>query len=116
MRAELKSLDSVDVDLRSYVPEHEAFCVTVIARIGAVGDVGADNFNFDVCSPQWLATEFASFDVVSGRHKLFMSNFNFDALEAYVTKRVRQAEGPDWPSVAEKLSRWSHWEFEDYRG
>ena len=114
MRAELRALGSVDVDLRSYVPEEEAFCITVTAEIGAVGEAGADNFDFDVCSPQWLEAALQNDMVVSGRHKLFMSGFNLAALEAYVAKRVRQADGPDWPSIAEKLGRWSRWEFEDY--
>jgi hypothetical protein len=114
MRAELKSLSSVDVDLRAYAPPDDAFCVGVTAEVGALGEEGADVFQFEVCSPEWLATELQSRSIVSGRHRLFMSRFSYDALEAYVLKRVAQAEGPDWPSVAEKLSRWGYWEFEDY--
>ena len=116
MRAELKAMHSIDADLRSYVPKDEAFCITVTAEIGAVGKPGADNFNFDVCSPQWLEAALETDEVISGRGKLLMTGFRLATLEAYVIKRVRQAEGPDWASVAEKLSRWSHWEFEDYRG
>jgi hypothetical protein len=115
MRAELKALDSVDVDLRSYVPEDEAFCISITAHIGAVGESGVDAFRFDVCSPQWLEAALQTDAVISGRHTLFMDGFRLGALEAYVVKRVRQAEGPDWPSVAEKLSRWAYWEFEDYQ-
>lgn len=114
MRAELRALESVDADLRSYRPEAEAFCITVTAEIGAVGETGANNFNFDVCSPQWLEAALESDEVISGRHKLFMAGFYLARLEAYVVKRVRQAEGPNWASVAEQPSRWSHWEFEDY--
>jgi hypothetical protein len=115
MRAELKALTSVDVDLRSYIPPDDAFCLAVTAEIGALGERGADNFQFDVCSPSWLEEALQADAVVSGRHKLFMSRYNYDALERYVLKRVHQAEGPDWSSVAEKLSRWGHWEFEDYQ-
>ncbi len=115
MRAELRALNCVHEDLRTYFPADEAFCITVTAEIGRLGGQGADNFDFDVCSPQWLEAALETDKVVSGRHKLFMIGFDLSALEAYVVKRVRQAEGPDWPSVAEKLGRWSHWEFEDYR-
>jgi hypothetical protein len=115
MRAELKSLDSLDVDLRSHVPDDEDFCISVTAQIGTIGGHGADCFDFEVCSPKWLELALETDTVVSGRHKLFMSTFSYEALEAYVVKRVHQAEGPDWPSVAEKLSRWGHWEFEDYQ-
>ncbi|MCG6120233.1 MAG: immunity 8 family protein [Blastomonas sp.] len=115
MRAELKSLSSVDVDLETYRPHDEAFCIEVTAEIGPLGEIGAEMFQFRVCSPGWLAKELESDAIVSGRHRFFMSQFRYDALEAYVLKRVRQAEGSDWPSVAEKLARWGYWEFEDYQ-
>ncbi len=115
MRAELKSLSSVDVDLRAYAPPDDAFFVWVTAEVGILGEDGADMFQFEVCSREWLATQLQSESIVSGRHRLFMSHFSYDALEAYVTKRVAEAEGPDWASVAKKLSRWGCWEFEDYR-
>lgn len=73
MRAELKSLDSYDHDLRSYVPEVEAFCVSINAMIGSPGGEGADLFRFDVCSPKWLEEALDGDPVVSGRHTLFMS-------------------------------------------
>jgi hypothetical protein len=115
MRAELKSLSSVDVELRTYAPPDESFCIQVTAEIGALGGKGADMFQFEVCSPAWLERELQSNTVISGRHRLFMSSFSYNALEAYVVKRVQQAEGPDWQAVAEKFSRWSYWEFEDYQ-
>ena len=84
-------------------------------QIGELGGEGSDNFEIEVCSPQWLERPVDRDKVVSGRNRLFMDGFNFDALESYVLKRVRQAEGSNWESVAEKLSRWALWEFEDYR-
>ena len=115
MRAELKSLSSLDVVLETYAPPDDAFCIGVVADVGPLGERGAEMFQFEVCSPAWLEKELQSDNVVLGRHRLFMSNFSYNALETYVLKRVQQAEGPDWPSVAEKLSRWGHWEFEDYQ-
>lgn len=115
MRAKLKSLSSLDVDLATFAPDDEAFCIAVIAEIGPLGESGAEIFQFQVCSPGWLSIELESDAIVSGRHRFFMKRYNYDALEAYVMKRVRQAEGADWCSVAEKLARLGHWEFEDYR-
>ncbi|WP_344695307.1 Imm8 family immunity protein [Sphingomonas rosea] len=116
MRAELKGIHSVDAELESYVPDNDAFCVLVTAQIGTLGSKEADNFNFYVCSPQWLSLQLETDKVVSGRHHFFMSEFDLASLEAYVVKRVRQAEGADWAAIAAKLARWSHWEFEDYAG
>jgi len=52
--------------------------------------------------------------MVSGRFRLFMARFDYDAVERYVAKRIAQATGADWAEVATKLARWSRWEFEDY--
>jgi len=114
LRAELKALDSPDVDLESYVPQREAFCVAVTAHIGPVGEAGAELFNFDVCSPQWLEQLLLTDTVISGRHMLFMDGFRLRDLEAYIAKKASQADGPNWATVAERLSRWGYWEFEDY--
>jgi hypothetical protein len=114
MKAELRSLSSLDVDLRSYVPDEEAFCITVTAQIAPVGQTAAEAFDFDVCSPRWLEACLKSESVISGRHTLFMSDFNLEVLESYILKRVHQAEGSDWASVAKKLSSWSLWESEEY--
>ena len=112
MRAELRSLDYFESDLSS--SDGDAFCVTVTATIGAVGGRGGDNFDFEVCSPAWLRAELASDHVVSGRYRLIMAEFDFPVLERFVAKRVGQTEGPDWDSVATKLSAWTRWEFENY--
>ena len=110
MRAELRSLDYFEADLESF--EGEAFHITVTATIGPVGEQGADNFDFDVCSPEWLRVQLESDHVVSGRYMLIMADFDLPTLQRFVEKRVRQAEGSDWPSVAEKLMAWSRWEFD----
>ena len=52
--------------------------------------------------------------MISGRHYLFMTQFSFDAVERHVLERIAQASGVNWREVANKLARWSHWEFEDY--
>lgn len=114
MEAELRSLFSTDVDdLTSYEPG-ETFCLTVRALIGPKGAPGEETFDFQVCSPSWLAAEVERDTLVSGRFFLFMINFDYGAVERHVAKQIAQANGSDWTEVATKLARWSYWEFEDY--
>lgn len=114
MQAELRSLFSTDVDdLRSFAPG-DRFCITLHAQIGPSGLPGEESFDFDICSPLWLTAEVERDGVVSGRFRLFMAQFDYDAVERYVANRIAQATGADWDEVATKLARWSHWEFEDY--
>lgn len=114
MQAELRSLSSTDVDdLMSHAPG-EAFCVSLRALIGPQGLPGEESFDFEVCSPAWLAAKVERDVLVSGRFYLLMARFDYEAVEGYVAKRIAQATGSDWPEIATKLARWSRWEFEDY--
>ncbi len=51
MRAELKSVDSPDVDFATYWPEDEnCFSFPITLRIGAEGHDAADLFQMTVCT------------------------------------------------------------------
>ena len=114
VHAELRGLHSPDVaDLSTFAPS-EVFSVFIEAMIGLKGEPGAEEFSFTVCSPLWLCPDLERHDVISGRHLLFMKEYNYDALLRYIHKCLAQATGRNWNEVALKLSRWSYWEFEDY--
>lgn len=115
MRAELRELVTVEHDdLRAVRPADDAFYVSLRALIGPAGSEGEESFDLDVCSPEWLEAELERYNIVGGRFLLITRNFDAKQVEAYVRKRIAQATGPDWPTVAAKLARWSRWEFEDY--
>ena len=57
MRAELRSLDSVEApdELESFQPDDpEAFSIAVGASIGPADGTGAELSYFNVCSPRWV--------------------------------------------------------------
>ena len=114
MRAELRELMTVEHgDLHAVRPANDAFCVSVRALIGPVDAEGEESFDFDVCSPAWLEAELQRQSMLSGRFLLIARDFDAKQIESHVRKRIAQATGPDWPAVANKLARWSRWEFED---
>jgi hypothetical protein len=116
MRAELRDLLTVDHDtLDALQPATDVFCISLRALIGPAGSEGEESFDFDVCSPAWLDAEAEKRPVISGRFLLITRRFNPELIEEYLRKRVAEATGHDWPSIAAKLARWSRWEFEDYR-
>ncbi|MFL9840060.1 Imm8 family immunity protein [Sphingomonas sp. ST-64] len=117
MQAELRSLVTVYHEpLTTAYPSTEAFRISLRAMIGVAGEEGEESFDFDVCSPAWLDRELDDHPVVGGRFLLIVRDFKPAQIEGYVQKRIAHATGPDWPTIAEKLARWSQWEFEDYRG
>lgn len=115
LRPELRSLfGQSGENLSELTPIRGCFCHTLRAEIGVAGQRGADAFEFDVCSPEWLETELESYPIIPGGPRLFMLRFDPDAVEAYVRKRLLHANGEDWATVANKVGRWARWEFEDY--
>jgi hypothetical protein len=115
MQAKLRSLSSPDVDdLRNYAPGEEAFRVMIRALIGPANGREDESFDFEVCSPEWLLQKLEHEQVISGRFRLFMTAFSYEVIEQFVLKQIAQATGANWSEVANKLARWSQWEFEDY--
>ena len=51
---------------------------------------------------------------VNGRHHVIIDTFDWPALQSYFQKLVTRCPGQDWHEIAAKLSRYGHWEFEDY--
>lgn len=51
------------------------------ALIGPSGLPGEESFDFDICSSLWLAAEIERDVVVSGRFRLFMARFDYEAVE-----------------------------------
>jgi hypothetical protein len=85
------------------------------AEIGPVGEVGADTFDFVVCTPQGLARRFDSEGrPFWSRGTLVVERFAWQAVEAALHQRVHSVDGGDWPAIAANLNRFLRWEFEDY--
>jgi hypothetical protein len=119
VRAELKDLDTADSpdgDLASFSPEDgEHFALTVTASIGPAGERGAELFDFRVCSPSWLAAGKLQKGFAFQRHTLLVERWDAELVERAIADLCLRTEGESWDEVAMKLSRYGHWEFEDYR-
>lgn len=113
--AELKSLSgTLGESLDELQPVRGNFCHTLRAAIGILGEEGADAFEFDVCSPEYLESETASYPILSGEKLIITQRFDANHVEEFVRKRLHFATGKDWDEIAEKISKWARWEFEDY--
>lgn len=84
----------------------------VLARLP--GGEGEESFDFEVCTPGWLHELIRRDGPVNGRHHVIIDTFNWPALQSYFQKLVTRCPGQDWHEIAAKLSRYGHWEFEDY--
>ena len=119
MRADLRGLDTADApggDLRAYQPGDAAhFALAITASIGATGETGAELFQFTVCSPSWLAEDPLPKGFAFLRHTLVVERWDPDIVERAMRDLCLRTEGDNWNEIAVSLSRFGHWEFEDYR-
>lgn len=119
MRAELKGLDTADAEggeLVGFCPEDaEHFALGVAASIGPAGEDGAELFQFEVCSPSWLASQSLPKGFAFQRHTLLLERWDPQLVERAIRDLCLRTEGEGWAQIAGKLSRYGLWEFEDYR-
>ena len=117
VRASLRRLHSPDAwDLRTFQPGDPLdFCILVQAMVRPLDGPGEESFDFILCTPQWIARELERDDVVWGRARLIVSRYSYQALERTVLTLCQRTDGKNWSEVAERLNRWTAWEFEDYR-
>lgn len=118
MKAELKSLHSLELEdgLVNYWPSDASnFGTWIRAYVGPQGGRGAETFDIQVCTPDWLKSQCNAQGPLWGRHMLIVNTYDYNVIKAYVERYIANSEGEDWESIAVKLSRIGAWEFEDYQ-
>jgi hypothetical protein len=116
MRAELRSLSSPDVEsLETWRPVDADFSVPLRLIVGRRGGDGEESFDLTVCTGGWLANVARETGIVDARHHVVVDGFNWSAIRSYLERRVADCAGETWDDIAERLSRFAYWEFEDYR-
>lgn len=113
MRARLKRLHSPDVaDLETWSPASDRFGFLLEAMIGPSDGPGEEAFTMTVCTPAWFAAERMTEAIVrSGRHTLFVASYDYRALHGFIERAAHSVDGPDWGSLAVRLSWLGQWEF-----
>ncbi len=116
VRAELKSLDSVAAveGFDRFSPhDQKRFGISVVATVGPHGEEGGELFYFDVVTASWLADDQTP-KGFAFRRILLVSRWDHDMVRRAISDLCRRTEGESWDEIATKLSRFGHWEFEDY--
>jgi len=110
----LKSIESTEFDLSKYVPISEDFCLSLDLLIGPTVDDSAELFRLNVCSPRYVERLVAQEGTAILRGYLIVDGFQLEAIRARIVKLLSAVSGETWTVVANKLSRYFHWEFENY--
>ncbi len=118
MKAIIKSMwvDSASINLDNYLPDDpEYFGLWIEFRVGIKDRDSADDFRLLVCTPEWLKNECDRKKVMWGRHMLIVFKYDLDTITAEINQCIENCVGKNWPTIAEKISRFAAWEFEDYQ-
>ena len=115
MRASLRGFYSSDVDLAAWRPDDgENFSIGVTASSARATRAGR-RCSTSTCAPH-AGVEHPpekNFDFV--RSTLLMQRWDYQTLQRALEDLCLRTAGADWNEVARRLSRYGHWEFEDYR-
>jgi hypothetical protein len=116
MHAELRRLHSPDIDdLEEYKPaDSDCFGFLLQVMIGPAGGEGEESFDVLVCTPEWLKRT-STKEFILGRHHLIVFRYDYKSLVSYIAPYAEECSGKTWQEVAQQLSRFGKWEFEDYR-
>jgi hypothetical protein len=82
--------------------------------IGVKGEKAADLFQILVTSPEALRKRAKTNIYGPGRHCLIVFEYDWPAIKAYLEELVLKCAADTWEEVTQKLSRYFHWEYEDY--
>lgn len=118
MKALLKDLRSLEIEdeLINFWPEDpECFGSWIRAMIGPDTEEGAESFDMQICTPKWLQDETAKNNILLGKGMIIINEYDYDQIMIFLKKQIAECHADDWPTIAQKLSRFSFWEYEDYQ-
>lgn len=117
MKANVESIRITDIpNFNTFVPDdEERFGFNLELSIGSRDTKGTDNFQLFVCTPKWLEVNRNKHDIIFCRHILIVFSYDIEAIFSAIKERCNAVEGDNWQGLAIKLSRYFHWEFEDYQ-
>ncbi|WP_313917129.1 immunity 8 family protein [Tahibacter sp.] len=119
MKAELKWLESPDVDLNTFEPERpDCFGFLLQAGIGPAGSNAADTFDLQVCTPAWLVDRHRNDGAppfLFGTNLMIVFAYDLGVIRGALQHHCEGVTGANWDELAARLSRIAAWEFDGYR-
>jgi hypothetical protein len=119
MKAQLKWMDSPDVDLDAFQPDDPADVDFLLqAGIGPEGSDAADIFDLRVCTPEWLRRQIDADGAPAfafGTSMLIVKAFDPALIRGALQHYCERCVGTTWEEIVPKLSRIAAWEYDGYR-
>lgn len=116
LRPQIQELCCLDVpDVRSWNPKRpEDLYLGVYIRIGVEGESGGDDFQLLVASPEAIAKRRHLYPAKYLERALTTEVFDWDTIVSYVQDKVSTCTSSTWEAIADKLTTYFIWEYEDF--
>ena len=112
---DLRELQSPDVNLYAWKPaSHSEVYVCLDMLIGWDDEEGTNIFNVMLVTPEGLRAHGDEF-VLSESRTLVVSEFDLEKVSAAINRILKKCSMLDYEDSCEKLQRYFHWEYEDFR-
>lgn len=117
MKAQLKNIDTSDINIDTYYPEDEkCFGFYIEAIIGPDSEKGGDIFGFQICSPKWLLLKHSETDVIFCHNMIIVFEYDFNTIKQKISDLCNKTAGENWNDIAQKIAKFGAWEYENYQG
>jgi hypothetical protein len=83
--------------------------------IGSSDEEGAESFDVSVSSPSWIEAQCEEKGYWLARWTLVLSHWDVSLIRRAVHETVMRVTGDSWEAIAEQLSTFMTWEFENYQ-
>lgn len=110
MKPIIISYDCTDHDpIEGWVPD-DAFNVDLWINFTIGPDIeGGDNFMVRIVSPKNLHNK------DTAKHAIILNEYSWPKVVTEVASILEQCQGTSWAEVAEQLSHFMHWEYDNYQ-
>lgn len=116
MKPIIKFIEQNGQDLESFNPEIiDNFWCYLTIRIGWDEIEGSDDFGFQLCTPRALDHSSQHKGHIWGRHHLIVNHFDAAQIRSMIEEKIAECARPTVEETTLILSRFFHWEFEDYQ-
>lgn len=117
MRPRIRSISANHYeDFETFQPKNPTnFAIEVRVMIGTEQGEGEESFDFSVCTPDWLQAQCDETGYFFAGRRLVVDHWDVSLVRRFLDKRISTIVADSWSELADKISRFSHWEFEDYR-
>jgi hypothetical protein len=115
MKAVIKSVHLIDheswnVDL----PDDGVFRFWSEAMLGTCTSNGEEIFSFSICSPKWVENN-AQDKPFFAQYTLITDTISEERVREAIASLLDSIDGSDWTDLANKISKYLRWEFDDYQ-